>query len=262
MRADAGAWAFAVNPYETDKFLHEYLLFHYGTADEVLPYASGPRDALDYAVRCVSECLDTTSLSHESRALDVGCAVGRSTFELARHCGEVIGVDYSQRFIEAARALAECGAVPYLRADEGALTTPLVARVPEGVAPERVRFETGDAHALREGLGVFDVVLAANLVDRLAQPSRFLAQLPQLLKAGGQLIVTTPCTWLTEYTAQEEWLGGVMVSGKARSTLDGLQSALSPHFALTGTRDLPFLIREHARKYQWSMALATMWRRL
>ncbi len=251
-----------MNPYETDKFLHEYLLFHYGTADEVLPYANGPRDALDYAVRCVGECLDTTLLSHASRALDVGCAVGRSTFELARHCGEVIGVDYSQRFIEAARTLAERGTFPYLRMDEGTLTTPLVACVPEGVVPERVRFETGDAHALREGLGVFDVVLAANLVDRLAQPLRFLAQLPQLVKTGGQLILTTPCTWLTEYTAPEHWLGGFVAEGKQRTTLDGLRAALDPHFTLTGTRNLPFLIREHARKFQWSVALATMWRRL
>ena len=251
-----------MNPYETDKFLHEYLLFHYGAADEVLPYANGPRDALDYAVRCVSECLDTTTLAHDARGLDVGCAVGRSAFELARVCGEVIGVDYSQRFIEAARTLAERGAFPYLRADEGALTTPLIARVPEGVVPERVCFEYGDAHALREGLGVFDVVLAANLVDRLAQPARFLAQLPQLVKTGGQLILTTPCTWLTEYTAPEHWLGGFIAHGKERTTLDGLSAALAPHFALAGTRDLPFLIREHARKYQWSVALATMWRRL
>jgi hypothetical protein len=26
-------------------------------------------------------------------------------------------------------------------------------------------------------------------------------------------------------------------------------------------KDLPFLIREHARKFQWSVALATVWRR-
>jgi hypothetical protein len=32
----------------------------------------------------------------------------------------------------------------------------------------------------------------------------------------------------------------------------------------TGTapvKDLPFLIREHARKFQWSVAEATIWRR-
>ncbi len=250
-----------VNPYETDKFLNEYLLFHYGAADEVLPFANGPHDALDYAVRCVSQCVDATKLAPDARGLDVGCAVGRSTFELARLCKEVIGIDYSQRFIDAVRALAGSGSLPYLRADEGALNMKLMAHLPYGIAPERVRFEHGDAHALRDGLGVFDVVLAANLVDRLAQPSRFLAQLPRLVKPGGQLIITTPCTWLPEYTSPDHWLGGFVADGKPRSTLDGLRAALAPHFSLSSTRDLPFLIREHARKYQWSMALATTWQR-
>ena len=103
-----------MNPYETDKLLHEYLLFHYGTPTEVLPWPTGPHDALDYAVRCVSECVDLALLPPGARALDVGCAVGRSSFELARHCGEVIGIDYSKRFIEAAATLAAQGSLPYL----------------------------------------------------------------------------------------------------------------------------------------------------
>ncbi len=245
-----------MNPYETDKLLHEYLLFHYGTPAEVLPWPAGPYDALDYAVRCVSECVDLALLPPGARALDVGCAVGRSSFELARHCGEVIGVDYSKRFIEAAAALAAGGSLPYLRTDEGALTTPLTARVPAGVAAERVRFECGDAQTLREGLGSFDVVLAANLIDRLGSPALFLQQLPALVRPGGQLILTSPYTWLPEYTAPEQWLGG-----RTAGTLDGLRAALAEDFTLTSTRDLPFLIREHARKYQWSVAQATVWRR-
>src|SRR5690349_9821624 len=84
-----------MNPYETDKLLNEYLLFHYGSAEDILPWPDGPRGALDYAVRCVSECVDGAALGPGTRALDVGCAVGRSSFELARLCGEVIGVDWS-----------------------------------------------------------------------------------------------------------------------------------------------------------------------
>ena len=250
-----------MNPYESDKLLHEYLLFHYGTPAEVLPWPAGPRDALDYAVRCVTECLDTALLPPGARALDVGCAVGRSSFELARHCTEVIGIDYSRRFVDAATVLAEEGSLPYLRTNEGTLTTTLTARVPAGIPAERVRFECGDAHALREGLGSFDVVLAANLIDRLAQPARFLQQLPALVRPGGQLILTSPYTWLPEYTAPEHWLGGRFVDGDPLPTHAGLARALAAHFTHTRTLDLPFLIREHARKYQWSVAQATIWRR-
>lgn len=33
----------------------------------------------------------------KTRALDVGCAVGRACFELAKHADEVVGIDY--RFV-------------------------------------------------------------------------------------------------------------------------------------------------------------------
>jgi putative 4-mercaptohistidine N1-methyltranferase len=250
-----------MNPYETDKLLGEYLLFHYGTADEVLPWGGGPVSALDYPVRCVSECVDVTALQSCARALDVGCAVGRSTFELARHCAEAIGIDYSRRFVEAAEVLARDGVIAYQRADEGALATRLVASVPADIHRERVKFECGDAQALRDSLGSFDVVLAANLIDRLREPSKFLTRAPALVRSGGQLVITSPYTWLEEYTPANHWLGGFVENVVARTTLDGLTRSLSEHFTLAGTKDLPFLIREHARKYQWSVAQASIWRR-
>ena len=77
--------------YETDRALAEYLLFHYGTAEQILPYGFGPGAALDFPVRCVAECLAARPLPPRSRALDLGCAVGRASFELARHCFEEIG---------------------------------------------------------------------------------------------------------------------------------------------------------------------------
>lgn len=239
-----------MNIYESERLLAEYLLFHYGAADEILPYPDGPRDALDFAVRCVSECVKAPG----PRALDLGCAVGRSAFELARHCAEVIGIDFSQRFIAAAATLRRDGELAYSRADEGALATPLVARVSSGIDRSRVMFEVGDAMHLRPDLGVFDVVLMANLIDRLREPARCLASLPSLVVPGGQLVITSPYTWLTDFTPAEHWLGG-----RNGPTLDGLKAALDKDFELSATRDLPFLIREHARKFQWSVAQASIW---
>ena len=107
--------------YETDKALSEYLLFHYGKPDEVLPWEFGPTDALDYPVRCVTECVDTGRIPATPRGLDLGCAVGRSTFELARHCTEVIGIDLSESFITAAGQLQRGGRLDYSFAVEGEL---------------------------------------------------------------------------------------------------------------------------------------------
>jgi putative 4-mercaptohistidine N1-methyltranferase len=250
-----------LNPYETEKLLAEYLLFHYGSAAEVLPYPDGPHAALDYPVRCISQCLDSARLPANARGLDLGCAVGRSSFELARHCSLVIGIDNSASFIAAAAKLQTKGQLPYDRTDEGSLTSPLIARVPADLDRSRVSFERGDAQALREDLGTFDFVLMANLIDRLPQPQRCLGQLPQLLNPGGQLVITSPYTWMDDFTPRDQWLGGIERDGAPLITLEGLKNALSPHFELTGTRDLPFLIREHARKFQWSVAQASLWTR-
>jgi len=247
--------------YETDEALSEYLLFHYGTAEQIMPWSFGPRAALDYPVRCVAECLDPARLPAEARALDLGCAVGRSTFELARHCREVIGVDYSQRFIDVARQLQLQGSLTYAYREEGWLTTPATAVVPADIDRGRVSFEQGDALALRPDVGSFDVVLMANLLDRLTRPRQCLSLLRALVRPGGQLIITTPCTWSSEYTAPEEWLGGFAREGVQMRALTTIHEVLDADFELAQGRDMPFVIREHTRKYQWSVAQGSVWLR-
>lgn len=248
-----------MNIYETERLFGEYLLFHYGTAEETAapPFAAS---ALDFPVRCVGECVDRTALPAAARALDLGCAVGRASFELARHCREVIGIDSSQRFIAAAETIRRDGALAYERVDEGALTTPLIARAPEGIDRQRISFATGDAQKLQVQ-GVFDVVLLANLIDRLSAPERCLAQLPGLVARRGQLVIASPYTWLEEFTPRERWLGGFRRGGNAHHTLAGLTAALGQEFEIIATRDLPFVIREHARKFQLGVAQASLWRR-
>ncbi|MBU3665369.1 MAG: putative 4-mercaptohistidine N1-methyltransferase [Chthoniobacterales bacterium] len=241
--------------YESDRLVREYLLFHYGEPEEVLPWKSGPRDALEFARRCVSELLNSSSLGRGSRALDLGCAVGRSAFELAGHCGEVIGIDFSRAFIAAAEQIRTAGNLDYEYTVEGARTARATAKIPAGIDADRVKFSVGDAMQLPEDLGAFDVVLAANLVCRLPDPAKFLARLPSLVKPGGQLLMTTPFTWLEEFAPKEKWIGGTQAAGSASE----LARILEPHFELKLSKDLPFLIREHARKYQWTVAWGTRW---
>ena len=251
----------AANPYESDRLLAEYLLFHYGKPAEVLPYPFGPAEALDFPARVVSACVDFASLPAQARALDLGCAVGRSSFELARGCRDVLGIDFSRSFVRAAARLAAGGRLRYERTDEGRLTTPCEAEVPAGIDPQRVRFEVGDACALRLDLGRFDVVLLANLVDRLPEPRRCLERLPDLVAPGGQLVIASPFTWLEDYTPQRAWLGGYEDANGAVATSKALKDSLEADFELQRELDLPFLIREHARKYQWSVSWAGTWRR-
>ncbi len=281
-----------MNPYESDELLQQYLVFHYASAEEQFPYDFGGADALGFPQRCALEGPDFDRLgadarhspfeslrarglpaagpSEESRhpqaeslrevdlrALDLGCAVGRSSFELARHCAEVIGIDYSQAFIDAAERMRAEGRMMAARLDEGSATTQLEVQVDDSIDRSRVRFEQGDAQAIRADIGRFDLVLACNLICRLPEPMRLLERLPELVKPGGQLFITTPFTWLEEYTPPQNWLGDGAVDSFA-----GLRRTLEPKFNLDARWDMPFLIREHARKFQYSIAQASRWVRV
>jgi SAM-dependent methyltransferase len=113
-----------------------------------------------------------------------------------------------------------------------------------------------DATRLPRDIGSFDVVLAANLICRLSDPAGFLGRTSTLLKSGGHLLLTSPFTWLEEYTPRKRWIGGI--DSQMRSEIE-LTRLLECNFQLHRRRDLPFLIREHERKYQIGIALGTCW---
>lgn len=239
--------------YESGKVLSEYLLFHYAGKQEILPpdgaWPAGMAEALDFAVRTVSHF----SSEPVARSLDLGCAVGRSSFELARHSEEVLGVDVSSRFIAAAATLVSGGSLAYERLEEGHVATPLQAIAPVGVDLGRLRFVEGDAMNLPADLGRFDRLHAANLICRLPQPLKLLERLPDLVVPGGEMVLATPATWLEEFTPRDQWPAG--------RTRDWLVEQLSAGFELVKELEEPFLIRETARKFQWSRSLVTVWRR-
>ncbi|KAK3766566.1 hypothetical protein RRG08_042347 [Elysia crispata] len=251
--------------YESTKLLSEYLVFHFGAPEELIPYPFGPKDALDFPKRCAELCLKHFKPKDvgQSRALDIGCAVGRSTFELARVVKEVIGIDYSNSFIDAADILRLKGQMSYSLVQEGDIFSDAVATVPKDIDRTRVSFEQGDACDLRSDLGTFDVVLAANLVCRLHHPKYFLDRLHQLLpKSGSILVLTGPYTWLHQFTNKSLWLGGyVDANGEAITGFKGLQKELGSYFELVEQVDMPFFIRETARENQWTVAHAIVWRR-
>lgn len=236
--------------YESDRYVGEYLLFHYGEAKQILPWECGPVEALGFPVRTVGHF----SAGQVERSLDVGCAVGRSTLEMSRTSDEVIGIDFSNAFIEAAEKVRSSDGVTCDRLEEGGESTRVEVSCPSDLESGRVSYEVGDAMNLREDLGAFDRVHAANLVCRLPEPRKFLKRLPDLVKEGGELVLATPCTWLEEFTAKENWPEG--------RTLDWLKKELAGDFELIEAADEPFLIRETARKFQWTVSLVTKWRRI
>ena len=245
--------------YESQRLLGEYLLLHYGNGRH-LPHAaltvSNMLTEPPFPVRCVNELLDVSMLPNDATALELGCSVGASSFELCRTCSRVEASDYSNSFITAARMLQKEGRLETDLVVEGLIREPFVAEVPAGIDRERVNFSVADATDLPSTLGNFDVVLAANLICRLADPDKFLTRTASLVKPGGQLLLTTPFTWLEDFTPLNRWIGGF---DQLHRSEEELKCRLAGEFQLHRRRDLPFLIREHERKYQLGIALGTSW---
>lgn len=262
-KIEVNRWINEKNPYEQKKILEDYLQLHYAPDDELCPYSfGGLKDIVtSFPARCAQECAKHALPSSEGIALDIGCAVGRASFELARTFKSVIGLDYSRSFVQTATTLKERGSLRYRYIEEGRLWKESNAVVDPDIDRTRVTFICGDACNLPDDLGKFDAVLLANLIDRLPDPVKCLEKLPLLVKSGGVAVITSPYTWMEQYTPSTHWLGGYHYNGKDVRTFDWLQEFLSPHFELVEQKDMPLLIREHVRKFQLCVAHASIWRR-
>jgi 5-histidylcysteine sulfoxide synthase/putative 4-mercaptohistidine N1-methyltranferase len=241
--------------YESDALASQYCDAHYG------PERFG---VSNFAVTCAAIALEVMGGRLKGHALDLGCAVGRASFELAKGGFErVTGLDFSTRFFRLASRMQEEGYLRYAMPLEGEILsfheTGLKELGLEGVR-ERVQFFQGDACNLPDKFTGYDLVLATNLIDRLYSPRRFLAAIHERLNPGGLLVITSPYTWLEEFTKKEEWLGGYREAGEPVWTLDGLKEVLGVHFRMLGEpRDIPFVIRETGRKFQHTVAEMTVW---
>ena len=152
----------------------------------------------------------------------------------------MVGIDFSRIFIAAAKKLASTGAYSFRLKEEGTLTRPARAVALSRKIRKRVCFRTADALRLPE-LGTFDLLLAANLLDRVKDPRSLLQEvLPHLVRPGGLLLLTSPYTWAKEFTPQSCW---------PNDSFPTIRKLLSHHFRLVRRRNLPFLLREHRRNW-------------
>ncbi|MGV8977312.1 MAG: methyltransferase domain-containing protein [Cellulomonas sp.] len=128
------------------------------------------------------------ALAPGTRLLDVGCGPGTITIDLAARVlpGEVIGLDRSERVIEAAR--------------EAAL---------ESGAPN-VSFEAGDLYALPYEDASFDVVHAHQVLQHLSDPIAGLREMKRVTRPGGLVAVRdsdySAMTWYPPNAGLDEWL--------------------------------------------------------
>lgn len=242
--------------YETDGAVSQYCEAHYGKTFF---------NVANFPAACVAICLEHMQGKPKNRALDLGCSVGRASFELAREFGFVNGLDFSARFIRIAYQMQEKGILRYELPEEGDIVSYHERRLAElnlTEAANRVEFYQADAQNLKPQFNAYDLILAANLLDRLSKPALFLDTIHERLNDGGLLVIASPYTWLEEFTSRENWIGGYRKDGEPYTTLDGLREHLDVHFSMiVEPRDVEFVIRETSRKFQHAISQVTVWQK-
>jgi 5-histidylcysteine sulfoxide synthase/putative 4-mercaptohistidine N1-methyltranferase len=244
------------NIYETDVLMAQYCEFQYGES------VFGVEN---FAQKCANLAIEYTKDISQKTALDLGCAAGRASFELAKAFDKVIGVDFSARFIQLGVAMQENGKIKYQRTEEGSLVSIQEHSLEEyglGSVKDKVEFWQGDACNLKPQFSGYDLIMATNLIDRLYEPKMFLDKVHERINVAGFLIITSPYTWLDEYTKPEQWLGGFRNGyGEEVHTIDSLTEILGKHFELLDRVDVPFVIRETSRKFQHTISEMTVWQK-
>lgn len=243
------------NVYETDELISQYCEFHYGNEN------FGVKNFCVNSVELLNPYLKNMKTS---KALDLGCSVGRASFELAKTFDEVLGIDFSANFINVGVKLKNYDSLIYKIKKEGELFEEKSVSLKDlGLEQikNKVSFMQGDACNLKDIYSGFDLIFCSNLIDRLYYPQKFLDDIPSRINKDGLLVLLSPYTWLEDYTPKENWLGGYIKDNKEISTLDSLKNNLSSQFELLDTIDVPFVIKETARKYQHTISQMTIWKK-
>jgi len=253
--------------YEADNVLAQYLFLHYAESLSQKHFLVGSAINFDFPQKCARllvEFCKKLQVATNSVA-DVGCAVGGTSFELARTFHQVIGIDLSKRFIEVATHLKTIGSYSFDLLLEGDVSEKVKAQVDSSIDRTRVQFKQADACALPPNLTGLDAALLINLVCRLPSPKACLNRLGGqfgLIRPGGLVLIASPFTWSEEYTPKEVWLGGYRLGSQTIDSREELIKQMKGNgFTLVHEEDSMLMIREHRRKFQYILPNLTLWKR-
>lgn len=247
--------------FETDELVARYADSQYGKE-----HFGAKSFSRTLARLCKSVRKDAISDRSSARVLDIGCATGRTTFELACEFNEVMGLDTSARLIRFGTELKEHGVARYTAVEEGENVSYHEVkladlRLPPGCG--RVDFQQADACNLKPIYKDYDLVVAENIIERIYSPRRFLGMIHERINPGGLLVIASTYAWDHEVAEMPEWLGGYRdATGEPVRAIDSLHECLDPNFTLEGKpADLPFFLRETARVFKYCVSEVTVWRR-
>lgn len=161
--------------------------------------------------------------------LDIGCSVGRGTFELAKVTGDLaIGVDLNFSMLRLAEEIRRSGRARYARRRVGLAFDFIDDPIP-ALPADNVSFWCTDVSALPFAAAQFQGALALNMLDCVPSPLGLLCEIGRVLKPNAEAILATPFDWAAGATQPSAWLGGhSQRSPHQGSSLAELRRVLSP----------------------------------
>ena len=129
-----------------------------------MKFQFGPKMALDFPERSAAICSKYLDRKRQkTRALDIGCAVGGTSFQLSKYYDEVVGIDYSNHFIDAANEMKEKGKMDFEILKQGNIFESCQTNLDQKIDRTKVTFLQGDACNLDKSIGKFDVIIGSIL---------------------------------------------------------------------------------------------------
>ena len=187
----------------------------------------------------LSEVLPLVTESRAAPAIDLGCGVGRGTWALAEHTGQVtLGADLNLAMMRTAQMLALEGEVSWERRRIGIVYDPALARLPGAYADLPVDFWAVDAMALPFLDAQFGAATAVNIVDCIPGPTNLIAEISRLLSKGAPALFTTPYDWSATVADPAAWIGGHSQRGPTKGAGEPVLHATLSQYGLIPEKEL------------------------
>ncbi len=239
------------------RYLSSYAFDHYGGMN---PYQEDPSSVVPGSIlHLVREGLNRAGSGISAPVLDMGCAVGRSAFELAENSDDIVlGVDLNFSMLKTAQTILREGIVRYPLRRGGVVYDRREFPVTFKNA-EQVDFWCCDVAGLPFADNTFGLAASFNVIDCVASPYGHLVELARVLLPAphGKAIITTPYDWSASATAIEAWIGGHSQRSETRGDSPGLVRSLlsSGEFPqsidgariISETESIPWPVRIHDR---------------
>jgi len=231
-----------------------YASDHYGDLDPELSDAE--RGKAGGILRLLHRGLDLLGDVPSGPVLDMGCSVGRTSFELATQTQDlVVGMDLNFSMLRVASKALREGRIRYARRRVGLVYDRRDYPV-DLAGADRVDFWQCDALALPFPNKHFGLITSLNLLDCLSYPVSHVHHLAELMRMGGRTLLATPYDWSPGATAVEAWIGGHSQRGPElgasevfmRRLLEGGEGMTGVGLKiLAEDRNVPWAVRLHSR---------------